>query len=438
MRRLCLWASSILLCAAGHGRALKERPHPDPLPLTGDPPHRVHGSCGIAALLVRATHDDKRFDMLLRAMQISSQRFGETLDKQRASGALQKQVGHMCTSSPRIIETALFADEQSDSMLRKKLGKSDSPWDSVILTDRRSPHRNDSLEDRLFPQGCPACLPKVPHFHWPARALLLKVAAWEGALRAQALARVSRARARRRPHPPQQRPRNNAAAHLWRVRVQARGAAECSRAAGSPPACSAGSRRAPTWSSRWSARRAEVRARAGPPRARARASPGGVVEPSARVARRVALRQVRRTIRSSASTTASTRARRTPSSKPSASATSARSHCASAPTGARRRRKGSSGARRPSTSSTSRRRSRSRTSSSRIVTCSSRRRRPTPSKRSWSGRSGAAKRTSSARSTSATASAACSTRSAIWNPRASTAGWGLAVEDDKPSHGAQL
>ena len=201
MRRLCLWASSILLCAAGHGRALKERPHPDPLPLTGDPPHRVHGSCGIAALLVRATHDDKRFDMLLRAMQISSQRFGETLDKQRASGALQKQVGHMCTSSPRIVETALFADEQSDSMLRKKLGKSDSPWDSVILTDRRSPHRNDSLEDRLFPQGCPACLPKDPHFHWPARALLLKVlAAWEGALpRASALARVSRARARRRP-----------------------------------------------------------------------------------------------------------------------------------------------------------------------------------------------------------------------------------------------
>ena len=191
----------MLLCAAGHGRALKERPHPDPLPLTGDPPHRVHGSCGIAALLVRATHDDKRFDMLLRAMQISSQRFGETLDKQRASGALHKQVGHMCTSSPRIVETALFADEQSDSMLRKKLGKSDSPWDSVILTDRRSPHRNDSLEDRLFPQGCPACLPKDPHFHWPARALLLKVlAAWEGALpRASALARVSRARARRRP-----------------------------------------------------------------------------------------------------------------------------------------------------------------------------------------------------------------------------------------------
>ena len=142
-------------------------------------------------MLVRATHDDKRFDMLLRAMQISSQRFGETLDKQRASGALQKQVGHMCTSSPRIVETALFADEQSDSMLRKKLGKSDSPWDSVILTDRRSPHRNDSLEDRLFPQGCPACLPKDPHFHWPARALLLKVlAAWEGALpRASALAR---------------------------------------------------------------------------------------------------------------------------------------------------------------------------------------------------------------------------------------------------------
>ena len=103
----------MLLCAAGHGRALKERPHPDPLPLTGDPPHRVHGSCGIAALLVRATHDDKRFDMLLRAMQISSQRFGETLDKQRASGALQKQVGHMCTSSPRIIETALFAAEQA-------------------------------------------------------------------------------------------------------------------------------------------------------------------------------------------------------------------------------------------------------------------------------------------------------------------------------------
>ena len=107
----------------------------------------------------------------------------------------------MCTGSPRIVETALFADEQSDSMLRKKLGKSDSPWDSVILTDRRSPHRNDSLEDRLFPQGCPACLPKTPHFHWPARALLLKVlAAWEGALpRASALARVSRARARRRP-----------------------------------------------------------------------------------------------------------------------------------------------------------------------------------------------------------------------------------------------
>ena len=184
-----LWAS-VLMCAAAvgagegsgdgsgvaHGRALNEIPHPDPLPLTGDPPHRARGSCGIAALLVRATHDNKRFDMLLRAMLVSSQRFQETLDKQRASGALHKQVGHMCTSSPRIIETALFADEQSDSMLRKNIGKRPSPWDSVILTDRRSsPRKNNSLEDRLFPRGCPSCLPKDPHFHWPARALLLKV-----------------------------------------------------------------------------------------------------------------------------------------------------------------------------------------------------------------------------------------------------------------------
>ena len=284
----------------------------------------------------------------------------------------------MCTSSPRIVETALFADEQSDSMLRKKLGKSDSPWDSVILTDRRSPHRNDSLEDRLFPQGCPACLPKDPHFHWPARALLLKVlAAWEGALpRASALARVSRARARRRPTPAA--PRNNAAVNTCSPFEYTMYRWRCSRAAGSPPACSARSRRrrrgrvAGAAAVRRCARAAGARARA-----RARALSAAVVEPSARVARRVALRQARRSIRSSASTTASTRARRTPSSKPSASATSARSHCASAPTGARRRRKGSSGARRPSTSSTSRRRSRSRTSSSRIVTCSSRRRRPT-------------------------------------------------------------